>query len=331
MPEEKQGMKSDRVLRRERLLVSLVIPFYNEEEQIRFTVETVVPIMESLETDYEIIAVDDGSTDRTWEILEQLCALHPKLKGLRFSRNFGKEAAISAGLAEARGDAAILMDGDLQHDPAVLPLMVERWQEGFDVVDGVKSSRGKESLFSKAAANGFYHLFHRMSGINLKNASDYKLLDRKVIDAWNELPERDTFFRALSAWLGYRRTQVEFDVAERKHGKSKWNVFKLFRLSLSAVTGFSSKPLRWINGAGIAMLLVFLILGIQTLVRYFTGAAVEGFTTVILLLLFIGGAVLLALGLIGLYIDRIFREIKGRPRYLIAERFYTEADEGAKR
>ncbi|MDD2426799.1 MAG: glycosyltransferase family 2 protein [Eubacteriales bacterium] len=303
----------------DRPTVSLLIPFYNEEKLIDNTIQTVLPIMDSLELSYEIVCVDDGSQDRSWELLSKLAEDYPQIYALRLSRNFGKEAALSAGLAEVRGDAVITMDGDLQHDPKHIPQMIELWRDGYDVVEGVKSARN-DAWLSRLAANAFYKLFKYASGYNLKNASDFKLLDRKVVDAWNRLPEKETFYRALSAWLGFRRTSFEFDVQERKSGKSKWSVLKLFRLSGNALTGFSSKPLQIINVVGWVFILFFLILAIQTLINYFQGQAVEGFTTVILLQLLIGGGIFLGMGVMGTYIDRIFIEVKRRPRYLISER-----------
>ncbi|HZJ90244.1 MAG TPA: glycosyltransferase family 2 protein, partial [Oscillospiraceae bacterium] len=242
------GEKQTEVIHKEtdRPAVSLLIPFYNEEKQIETTLQTVVPIMDSLNLSYEIVCVDDGSSDNSWRLLSQYADEYPQIYALRLSRNFGKEAALSAGLAEVRGDAAITIDGDLQHDPRHIPQMVELWQEGYDVVEGIKSARNDGAL-SRFAANTFYKLFKFASGYNLKNASDYKLLDRKVIDAWNRLPEKETFYRALSAWLGFRRITFEFEVQERKSGKSKWSVFKLMRLGSNALTAFSSKPLQIIN------------------------------------------------------------------------------------
>ncbi|NLW53427.1 MAG: glycosyltransferase family 2 protein [Clostridiaceae bacterium] len=315
------GEKQTEVIHKEtdRPAVSLLIPFYNEEKQIETTLQTVVPIMDSLNLSYEIVCVDDGSSDNSWRLLSQYADEYPQVYALRLSRNFGKEAALSAGLAEVRGDAAITIDGDLQHDPRHIPQMVELWQEGYDVVEGIKSARNDGAL-SRFAANTFYKLFKFASGYNLKNASDYKLLDRKVIDAWNRLPEKETFYRALSAWLGFRRITFEFEVQERKSGKSKWSVFKLMRLGSNALTAFSSKPLQIINIVGWIFIFFFLILTVQTSVNYFQGHAVEGFTTVILLQLLTGGGIFLGLGVIGTYIDRIYNEVKQRPRYLISER-----------
>lgn len=307
--------------------IGVVIPFFNEADQAVLTLEVTQGVLEGTGLDYEILALDDGSRDKTWEVLMAYARQHPRVRLLRLSRNFGKEAALCAGLDQARGDAIIVMDGDLQHPPRYIPDMIALWQEGYQLVEGVKGSRGKESFLSKAAAGLFYRIFHRMSGVQLKNASDFKLLDRQVVDYWKTLPEKDTFFRALTAWMGFRRTSFTFDVEERPTGRSKWGFRKLVRLSVNALTGFSSRPLLLIPTIGTFFLLAFLVLSIQTLVHYFRGVAATGFTTVILLQLLIGSLILISLGLIGLYIDSLFREVKARPRYFIAESFGGPQDQ----
>ena len=300
--------------------LSLLIPFYNEEEQLRETLAAVRPVLARHSDDYEIIAVDDGSEDRTWALLSEEAAADPHLHAIRFSRNFGKEAAICAAMEHVDGDAAILMDGDLQHPPRYIPEMIRLWQEeGYDVVEGVKISRGQESKIYRWVASLFYKSFTRLSGVDMDNASDFKLLDRQVVDAWNALGEHNTFFRGLSAWLGFKRCELPFKVDPREHGKSKWSLAGLWRLSMNALTSFSSVPLSFITGIGLLFLLLALVIGIITLVRYFTGTAMEGFTTVILLNLIVGGATMISLGLIGIYISRIYDEVKGRPRYLKME------------
>lgn len=303
-----------------RACITVIIPFYNEEDQVLLTLDTTRSILNTTGEQCEILAIDDGSSDRTWHVLCEYKRQNEAFSALRFSRNFGKEAAVCAGLAYANGDAAIVMDGDLQHPPKYIPFMIRLWREGYDVVEGVKSSRGRESIFSRAAANCFYRIFHKMSGIQLENASDFKLLDRKVIDAWNSCPEKETFFRALSAWLGFSRKTFEFDVEERTKGRSKWGFKNLVRLSVNAITGFSSRPLVLITWFGMFFLIFFFVLGIQTLVRYFIGRAASGFTTVILLQLLIGSLVLISLGLIGLYLASLFHEEKKRPRYIVTDR-----------
>jgi len=299
--------------------LSLLIPFYNEEKQIPITLSAVIPILESVGMDFEIVMVDDGSRDATWDVIRQAADRDSRLVGLHFSRNFGKEAAICAAIDRAAGDAVILMDGDLQHPPEHIPEMVRLWRdEGYDIVEGVKSTRGKESLASRLNAKVFYGLFRRFSGYDLRNASDFKLLDRQVVQEWRRLGEHDTFFRGLSAWLGFKRTTFLFEVAARQTGGSKWSVLRLANLSVNAITSFSAMPLQFITVLGMILLLLFIIVAIETLAMWFSGQAASGFTTVILLQLLIGGSIMISLGLIGMYIARIFTEVKGRPRYIIA-------------
>jgi dolichol-phosphate mannosyltransferase len=299
--------------------ISLLIPFYNEEKQIPITLDVLRPIMESLQLDYELVLVDDGSSDQTWQIIENAARDDSHVVGLHFSRNFGKEAAICAALEQAGGDAVILMDGDLQHPPQHIPEMVGLWKQGFDIVEGVKSTRGREGLASKINAQVFYGLFKVFSGYDLRNASDFKLLDRKVVDEWRKLGEHDTFFRGLSVWLGFKRASFSFEVAARQAGGSKWSPYRLAKLSLNAITGFSAMPLQFVTFLGVVLLIGSIALAVQTLIKWFIGHAASGFTTVILLQLLIGGSIMISLGLIGIYLSRIFTEVKGRPRYIIAD------------
>jgi glycosyltransferase involved in cell wall biosynthesis len=308
-------------------VISLVIPFYNEADQIVLTLETVRGVLEQEDLAYEIIAVDDGSEDDSWDLLLDSAEENGRIRAFRLSKNFGKEAAICAGLDQALGDAVIVMDGDLQHPPHYIPQMIHLWRQGYQVVEGVKTGRGPQAE-NRLAARLFYSIFRKMSGIQLRNASDFKLLDRKVVDYWKTIPEKDTFFRALSAWMGFKRVSFSFTVEERQAGKSKWGLRKLIRLSINALTGFSSRPLILISSIGTIFLLIFFGLSIQTLVRYFQGRAATGFTTVILLQLLIGSIILISLGLIGIYIDSLFREVKARPRYFIEATF--ERDEAGK-
>lgn len=306
--------------------ISLTIPFYNEEAQIPITLNTVKPILDSTGADYELILVDDGSSDKTWGVIQQAAVADSRVIGLHFSRNFGKEAAICAGLDRATGDVVILMDGDLQHPPEHIPEMLQKWQEGFDIVEGVKLTRGKESLSSRLNAQVFYGLFKIFSGYDLRNASDFKLLDRKVVEHWRSLGEHDTFFRGLSAWLGFKRATFSFEVAARQTGGSKWSMYHLAKLSLNAITGFSAMPLQFVTFLGMILLAGSFIIAIQTLVNWFSGHAASGFTTVILLQLLIGGSIMLSLGLIGIYLARIFTEVKGRPRYIVSANTEPESD-----
>lgn len=299
-------------------MLSVIIPSYNENENIRRTAQTIAGILRDAAIEYELIFVDDGSRDTTWT---EICAAHdsdPCVRGLGFSRNFGKEGAIFAGLKNARGDCAVVIDCDLQHPPELIPQMYQLWQGGAEVVEAIKRSRGKEGLFHKIFARSFYKMMKSSSGINLDGASDFKLLDRKVINALNELPERITFFRALSSWVGFTTERVEFDVQPRAAGKSKFSMKSLFRFALNNITSFTDVPIRLITWVGVIFGIMALVLGIQTLVKYFCGQAAEGFSTVILLILITGACVLLGVGVIGYYLSKIYEEIKQRPRYIVA-------------
>ncbi len=309
-------------------VLSIVIPTYQEEQGLRPALERISGAVESLDMSCELLVVDDGSADRTWDMLKALCSHMPQLKALRLSRNFGKEYALCAGLEAARGDAVLLMDADLQHPPELIPDMVRMWrQEGYDVVDGVKRNRGSEPQLSRWFANSFYWLMGRISGYHFEGASDFKLLDRKVVEAWKMMPERNVFFRGMSAWLGFRHTTLSFDVAKRTTGKSSWSQVKLASLAVTGLVSFSSLPLRLVTVLGTIFFIAAIVLGIQTLYMKFAGIAVSGFTTVILLLLIAGSAVMISLGIIGEYIGRIYDEIKGRPRYVIADRAGWEKGE----
>ena len=301
-------------------LLSIVIPLFREGQHLAETLRESIRSLDSLGMDYEVILIDDGSPDDTWAVISDLSRRFASVKGVRLSRNFGKEAALAAGLEDARGDAIVVMDGDLQHPPTLIAAMVQCWKDGAEVVEAVKQHRGTESYYSKVRAQIFYTIFTRLAGYDLRGASDFKLMDRCVLDAWRSMGERNLFFRGMNAWLGFRRVQLPFDVPARTVGASGWSLLQLVRLAVTAVTSFSSAPLHLITLTGMGFAVFALVLGIQTLYLKLAGRAVDGFTTVILLLLVIGGVLMLGLGIIGAYIARIYEEVKGRPRYVIAER-----------
>ncbi len=303
-------------------MLSVIIPAYNEQENIANTAEVISGILDAEEIEFEMIFADDGSKDGSWAEICRLNADDPRVRGLRFSRNFGKEGAIFAGLRAAEGDCVVLIDCDLQHPPELIPQMYRMWESGAEVVEARKSSRGRESLFYKLFAKGFYKLMRSSSGINLDGASDFKLLDRKAVDALNEMPERMTFFRALSGWVGFRTEHIEFDVKPRNAGKTKWNYKKLFIFGINSVTSFTNFPMHVITLIGVIFGIFAVVMGIQTLVNYFSGSAADGFTTVILLVLILGACLMIGIGIIGFYLSKIYEEIKRRPRYIISE--YTK-------
>ena len=262
--------------------------------------------------------MDDGSKDSTWEKILSAAQANPRAHGVHFSRNFGKEAAVFAGLASCSGDCVAVMDCDLQHPPATLVEMYRLWEQGVEVVEAVKRSRGEESLFHRASAGMFYRIMSKATKIDMSRASDFKLMDRKAVDALLAMPEKNAFFRALSSWVGFKQASVEFDVQEREAGESKWSTAGLIRYALNNIAGFTAVPMQLVTGAGVAVFILAVVLGIQTLVHYCRGSAVEGFTTVILLILLIGSIIMISLGIIGYYIARIYQEVQGRPKYIIS-------------
>ena len=306
--------------RREESLLSLVIPVYKEGSHIKSTIKVIEKVLIDNNIIYEFILVDDGSTDNTWRELKSLAKDSDRFSVLRLSRNFGKESALCAGIEYASGDMILVMDADLQHPPELIPDMVDAWlKEGYDVVEGIKRTRGKENFIYKACAKLFYYLIYKSSDINLGRASDFKLMDRKVVEAWKELPERALFFRGMSAWLGFERKEIEFDVAERVNGKTKWSLLRLIRLAANAITSYTSVPLHCITLLGIIMFFGAAIMGVQTIFMKLSGRSSDGFTTVILLQLIIGSAIMTSLGIIGIYLTKIYKEVKSRPRYLISD------------
>jgi len=300
--------------------LTVVIPVYKEAQHIKLVIEEIDKQLILLQTSYELIIVDDGSPDNTWSVINELASKYPMLKGLRLSRNFGKEYALCAGLEAAKGEAVIVMDGDLQHPPYLIPQMVSIWRESkTEIVEAIKVYRGKESIINQWAASTFYSILNRMSGYNLKNASDYKLLDRKVVNVWLKMGERNLFFRGMTAWLGFHHVQIPFEVGQRIGGKSKWSFFSLVKLAITGITAFSSFPLHFVTFSGYLFLTFSILLGLQALFLKFAGKAVDGFTTVILIILILGSLLMISLGIIGIYIARIYEEVKNRPRYIIAE------------
>jgi dolichol-phosphate mannosyltransferase len=300
-------------------LLSVVIPAYNEGAMIHKTAQTVGDLLTQHNIHYELIFVNDGSKDNTWAEIQQASKENPAIHGLCFSRNFGKEGAVFAGLEYAHGDCCAVMDCDLQHPPEALIEMYKLWEQGYEVIEGIKSSRGKESLIHKLFVKVFYGMMSSSTGVDMSRASDFKLLDRKAVNAVIALPERHVFFRALSSWVGFKTGYVEFDVQKREAGQSKWSFKSLTRYAITNVTSFSAAPMQIVTGFGVIMFIFSVVFGIYSLVKYFMGYSLEGFTTVIILLLFIGSILMCSLGIIGYYIAKIYDEIKQRPRYIISQ------------
>lgn len=299
-------------------MLTVIMPVYNEGGFIYQNVCRVRQVLADAGIAHQYLLVDDGSRDSTPAELARLAEDFDDVSVISLSRNFGKEAALCAALEHAAGDGVVVMDADLQHPPEYIPEMVRLWQqEGYDVVEGVKEDRGKESFGSRLAALLFYRTFAKSTGIDIGIASDFKLLDRKVVEAWRTLPEKNTFFRGLSAWVGFKRYALPFKVAPRAGGETKWTFKSLARLAMNSLTAYSAAPLLAIFWLGVLMGVAALAMTVETLIVYFTNHAAAGFPTVILLQLFIGSGVMISLSIIGMYVAKIYEEVKGRPRYLI--------------
>lgn len=300
-------------------MLSVIIPAFNEEAMIPITAKTIGGILEEAQIPYELVFVNDGSKDETWRQIETEAEKNSSVRGISFSKNFGKEAAMMAGLSYAGGEACVVIDCDLQHPPEKIVEMYRLWQQGYKVVEGVKLSRGKEGTFHKWAAGMFYAIISKATSIDMRNASDFKLMDRQVVDTILKMPEKQFFFRAISSWVGYRSTTVEFEVQERTVGETKWSVKSLIKYAVTNITSFSSAPLQLVTLSGIVFFIFALVLGVQTLIKFVMGNALEGFTTVIMLQLITGSILMVAIGIIGYYIAKIYDEVKERPRFIVEE------------
>ena len=299
--------------------VSLIVPCYNEESNIIPFYEEILKTFKDIDADFELLFVDDGSKDNTLQKIKNLNNDDKRVKCVSFARNFGKEAALFAGIRNVTGDCAVILDADLQHPPCVIKEMFQKWKEGFEVVEGIKTSRGKESILHKAFSQIFYGLMSKAVKMDMKNSSDYKLLDKKVIAQLAALKERNTFFRALSFWVGFKKTTVYYEVQERMSGVSKWSTKALTRYAINNVICFSYAPLHIIAVVGFIFIFIAIGVSIDALISFIRGNAAQGFPTIILVLLLGFGAILISLGIIGVYIAQIYDEVKMRPQYVIGE------------
>jgi len=302
-----------------RKLLSVVIPCFNESANIEPLFTRLFPVLDSIPMDWEVVCVNDGSRDDTLAKLDAVIARERRVRVVDLSRNFGKEAALSAGLCAAEGDAVVPMDADLQHPPELLPDLVAKWREGFDVVIAIRNERTGQSMGSRFSARAFYWLFDRMSEVPLpREAGDFRLLDRVVVDVINRMPERTRFMKGIFAWVGFRQATVPYVQGERAAGDTKWGFFKLLRFSLVGLTAFSTFPLRiWGLVGGVISALAFCYIVIRLLRTALYGIDVPGYESIIVTVLFLGGVQLLTLGIIGDYLGRVFDEVKGRPLYIV--------------
>ena len=306
-------------------MLSVIIPAYNEEEMIKKTSETISGILDEENIDFELLFINDGSSDNTWKAISGESARNKRVKGVCFSRNFGKESAVFAGIAEASGDCCVVLDCDLQHPPEKIVDMYRLWEQGYEIVEGVKTSRGRESAMHKFAAKSFYNIMSESVGFDMSRASDYKLLDRKAMNVLLNMNEKNAFFRALSSWIGFKSTEVEYNVREREAGESKWSTKSLIKYAITNITSFTSAPLHLITISGWIVALLGFGFSVEALYRhFFIGNDQPGFTTLIVLVCFTSAMIMIGLGIIGIYISKIYDEVKGRPRYIIDKTTYEK-------
>ena len=311
--------------------LSVVIPFYNEVENIAPLFDRLLPILNSVSQSWEVICVDDGSSDETHAALLKQRTSESRVRILKLSRNFGKEAAVSAGLQAASGESVLLMDGDLQHPPETLKEMLEVQASGIDVVYGLRRSRRTEGRLRSALSSAFYHMFSGASDVRIPaDAGDFRLMSRRVVEALNALPEQKRFMKGLYAWVGFSQQAVLYDVEERRAGKSKWSISQLFGYAWNGVVSFSAAPLRMWSVIGICIAALAVAYALWVIVETLVyGRDVPGYATLVVAIFFLGGLQLLSIGVLGEYIARIFAETKQRPLFIIEEKsgFEAEPDE----
>lgn len=300
--------------------ISLVVPCFNEQDNIVPFYDAILKEFDDIPAAFELMFVDDGSSDETFKRIQELNEKDDRVKCISFSRNFGKEAALFAGIRNVTGDCTVVLDADLQHPPVLIKEMYKLWKEGYEVVEGIKRDRGKESVIHGLFTKLFYRMISSAVKIDMANSSDYKLLDRKVTEELAKLKERNTFFRALSFWVGFKKTSVYYEVADRASGRSKWSTRSLMKYAIKNVICFSYLPLHIISIVGIIFVLVALGIGIDAILSYFRNNAASGFPTIVFLMLIGFGGCLISLGIIGVYIAQIYDEVKKRPQYIIGRR-----------
>jgi polyisoprenyl-phosphate glycosyltransferase len=313
-------------MNREPQLLSVVAPMYEEQDTVGPFTERVAAALGDVA--YELILVDDGSKDATAAAMAAVAAADPRVKVVSLSRNFGHQPALTAGLEHARGDVIVMIDGDLQDPPEVIPEMIERWRDGIDVVYAVRQQRLGETAFKRVTARGFYRTFRRLTGLDLAvESGDFRLMDRKALDALLAMPERNRFLRGMTVWIGFSQIAVPFVRQERHAGVTKYPFRKMLRFSFDAITSFSSRPLQWATFLGFFFSLVaFLAIPLTIIARY-ANIFERGVPTTIIAILLLGGIQLITLGIIGEYVGRIYDEVKHRPLYVVGKRINIEEPE----
>lgn len=306
-------------------MLSIVVPMYFEEDVVEECYSRLTEVCQTIENiNYELVFVNDGSTDETLSILKKLHEKDKHVKIVNFSRNFGHSAAVSAGIDYAKGDAVVLIDADLQDPPELIKIFVEKWREGYDVVYGVRSKRKGETVFKKATAHLYYAFLDNLSEIDIpRNTGDYRLMDKRVCDIIRKMPEKNRFIRGMVSWVGFKQIGVEYIRDERYAGETKYSIKKMFSFAADGVMSFSNKPLKAVLYLGFITLIIDVVFIIYVLYSFFSGKAVSGWSSVMLIIAFFFGVLFITLGIIGQYIARISDDVKSRPLYVVSE-FYNE-------
>lgn len=316
------------MIKKEDLFISIIIPCYNEEKVINKAYETITDVMNNeLQYEYELLFIDDGSRDRTLEILKEISKKDSKIKILSFTRNFGHQNAVTAGINHCNGNIAIIMDADLQDPPSLIPKMVDKYLE-FDcnIVYGQRIERKGESLFKKITAKWFYRFLNKISNIKIPlDTGDFRLIDNEVIEKFNELNEKNKFIRGLISWTGFSQKPLKYIRDERYSGKTKYPLYKMVKFALNGFMSFSKKPLMISVIIGFITIIIGIILFVYSIIAKFSGDidTISGWTSTIITIIFLGGIQLFSLGLIGIYLGNIFDEVKDRPEYIIKDHYKT--------
>ena len=307
---------------KKRELVSIVIPVFNEDENVEMLYQQLIEVVRALPFEFEIVVVDDGSTDETLATIEKIASTDPRLKAISLSRNFGHQAALIAGLEVSRGDAVITMDGDLQHPPRLIPEMLKRWKEGADIVYSIRKNTAGVSRTKLLTARLFYAILNRIGNLGLpSNTADFRLLSRPVVEELKNMQERSVFLRGLVQWVGFQQSQIEYEAEQRFAGKTKYGFRSMLKFAVTGITSFSSAPLYLALVFGFLVSLVCFIYAVYIIyLKLYTTELISGFATIVVAVLFLGGIQLITIGIIGLYMGRLFEEVKQRPRYIIRRR-----------
>jgi glycosyltransferase involved in cell wall biosynthesis len=307
--------------------ISIVIPLLNEDGNIMILYDALLPVVEKISLDYEIIFVDDGSKDDSFEIINQLNKKNNRVLGISLSRNFGHQIALTAGMEHSSGEVVITMDADMQHPPEIIAELYKKYNEGYDIVNTIRTETADSGVFKKATSHFFYKLINNLSDIHIEPAAaDFRLMNRKTVNAFLQLKEKDRFTRGIISWLGFKQGMVEYTAPARFSGKSKYSVLKMFRFAADGITSFSAKPLRISFFSGLIVSLIGLLYAIYAVIEYFGGKTIPGWTSILVSVLIIGGVQLISIGIIGEYLARVFNEAKNRPMYLVKQ--YTSNQSG---